>query len=359
MSGFDDDDIAKDVAAALESTAPASAGTSSPPADAALPSDPPAASNAGEAGSGGERARGPDGKFVAQPKGGDAPAPDRPEQSATGLDATSPQAGQSAPSGAQPTQDAPVAAPQHWKGNGKVEWGRLPRPVQQALNEDYARIAKADQELQNWSQVIPPERATAFAAQYGSTQAAVKQLLALSDYATRDKPGFIRWFAEQNRIDLASLVQGASQGQQQPAGDPNPYERELHTLRNQVQQLVLQQTQGAQTQVMSEIQAFAADPAHPYFNDVREHMGALMKAGKAGNLQEAYDMATWAVPSVRQTLLEAKTRDAMQANAQKVQQAKQAAAGSLTGSPKGANIAQDEPDTDLEGTVRKIVNALP
>ncbi len=340
MPGFEDD-IDADIAAAIESPEPASQ-ASSPASDAVLPSEP-LPDKAGPVASEGERARDEHGRFVA--KTADAPqATEKPAQTQE-------------PAAPVAAQTETIPAPTNWMGAGKVEWARLPAAVQKHISDDYARIAKADQELQQWGQVITPERAQAFAAQYGSTQAAIRQLLNISDYATKDKPGFIRWFAEQNRIDLNQLVQGAPQGQQAQAGDPNPYERKIETLENQLRQLVQQQQTQAQTTVLSEIEAFARDPNHPYFNDVREHMGALMKAGKAATLQEAYDMATWAVPSVRQSLLQAQTQQAMQQNAQKVQAAKQAA-GSITGSPAGAIIARDEPDTDLESTIRKQVNAL-
>lgn len=133
-------------------------------------------------------------------------------------------------------------------------------------------------------------------------------------------------------------------------------------LRNLVQQqgstlqnLIQQQTQGAQTQIMSEIDAFSRDPAHPYFNDVREHMAALMKAGKAATLQEAYDMATWGHPEVRKSLLAQQGQQVSQQNAQKVQQAKQASTGSLTGSPAGAKVPSDQPETTLEAELARNV----
>lgn len=337
MAGFDDD-LGADIGAAIDSaTTPASTAVASPAADAALPSDPSPDKTVAKAPEG-ERPRDESGKFIAKTEE-TKPADAKPAPVAT-------------------TQAAPVATvapPQNWKGAGKVDWNRLPLAIQQALNEDYARVAKADAELQQWGGVITPERAQALTAQYGSPQQAVKQLLAISDYAARDRPGFLRWFAQQGGIDLNQVVQGAQQGgEQPPAGDQNPLMQRVVQLQEQVQNLIAQQTQGAQTQVMSEIDAFARDPAHPYFNDVREHMGALMKAGKAANLQEAYDMATWAVPSVRTSLLEQRTQAAMQQNAQKVQQAKQAG-GSITGSPAGATVAADEPERDLDAELARNV----
>lgn len=55
-------------------------------------------------------------------------------------------------------------------------------------------------------------------------------------------------------------------------------------------------------EVQAEIAAFAANPAHPYFGLVREQMGQLLKEGRAGSLQEAYDFATAASPTVQQLI---------------------------------------------------------
>lgn len=347
MAGFEDD-IGADIAAAIETPAPASQ-ASSPASDAVLPSEPAPDKTVASA-SEGERPRGPDGKFVATEK---PDAADKksvaPAETATGAQAQAP---------VETTQDAPIAAPAHWMGSGKVDWNKLPRNVQQALTADYANLSKPQAEYQQLRTAIGEDRLQALAADYGSIPQAFQSLATIRDMANKNPTGFVQWFAQSRGIDLRSLVQSSPQGsEQQPTDNSNPLQQEVLQLRNQLQQLVQQQQTQAQTTVLSEIDAFARDPNHPYFNDVREHMGALMKAGKAATLQEAYDMATWAVPSVRQSLLEKQTQQAMQANAQKIQAAKQAA-GSITGSPAGAIIAKDEPDTDLESLIRKQVSAL-
>ncbi len=42
----------------------------------------------------------------------------------------------------------------------------------------------------------------------------------------------------------------------------------------------------------AEIAAFAGDPNHPHFSEVRSEMGALLKSGAAASLTEAYTVAT-------------------------------------------------------------------
>lgn len=50
---------------------------------------------------------------------------------------------------------------------------------------------------------------------------------------------------------------------------------------------------------VAQVAAFAADPMHPYFGIVRDDIMALVEAGQASTLKEAYDKAVAASPAVR------------------------------------------------------------
>ena len=54
----------------------------------------------------------------------------------------------------------------------------------------------------------------------------------------------------------------------------------------------------AQARATADVQAFAADPHHPYFQRVRGQMGDLLRSGRAHTLQEAYDLAVTANPDL-------------------------------------------------------------
>lgn len=76
--------------------------------------------------------------------------------------------------------------------------------------------------------------------------------------------------------------------------------REIQDLRggfNQQQSAVLdQRRQGLAT----EVDAFASDPAHPYFEEVADDMSRFISGGSATSLQDAYEKAVWANPATRQ-----------------------------------------------------------
>lgn len=55
--------------------------------------------------------------------------------------------------------------------------------------------------------------------------------------------------------------------------------------------------QAAQTRAAADVQAFANDPSHPRFMEVRGQMSDLLRNGQAHTLQEAYDLATAAAPA--------------------------------------------------------------
>lgn len=337
---FEDDDISKDISDAMD--------THASPAEPAKAPDAPVAEPTAAKPADGERARDDSGKFVKQ----DAPpaAPDKQELASakTATDAQQPVA---QPIDANTTAIPP---PDNWKGDGKVAWASLPKPVQQAIAEDYASASKTQGELGRIRSAIGEDRAQFLAANYGSVEQGLQNVLSGMEFANKNPTGFILWLAQRTGTDLSQLVQGAGQGGTPVADAPHPLMSEVAQLRNQVQQFVQQQTQSQQSVLQSEISRFSADPAHPYFNDVRSEMAALMNQGSAKTLGEAYEMAVWAKPNIRTSLLEAERKKAFEANAAKVAQATNAAV-SITGTPAGGRPPPEESETDLESTIRKNV----
>jgi hypothetical protein len=55
-------------------------------------------------------------------------------------------------------------------------------------------------------------------------------------------------------------------------------------------------------QLQAEVRAFAADPAHPYFDAEKDRMVAILQANQAQTLERAYDMALAQDPAVQSVL---------------------------------------------------------
>jgi len=100
---------------------------------------------------------------------------------------------------------------------------------------------------------------------------------------------------------------------QLPNPEDSPYvDPEVAHLRTQIsqlqsiqQQLLDQQTERQQQQVQQirsqlsqEMNAFAADPEHAFFDEVASDMALLIKSGRATSLKQAYDMALRMSPEV-------------------------------------------------------------
>lgn len=266
-----------------------------------------------------------------------------------------PQAQQPAPP--QAAQPAPttqaIPAPQNWKGAAKVKWDLLPEPVRKEIAEDYSRLAQTQARLERLDATIGPERAQVLAATYGTVEQGIQNLFAISDMATKNPTGFLLWFAQQRGINLAQMIGQPQAAQQAPSQAPDPVMQRVGQLEQMLTNFVQQQQQGSTTQAQSEIDRFASDPAHPYFNDVRADMAILIEKGRARDLQQAYDMAIWANPDIRSSLIDSQVQQKTGQQAAAAQQARNASV-SVSGSPAGAKVPQDEPDETLEQTLKRV-----
>jgi hypothetical protein len=98
------------------------------------------------------------------------------------------------------------------------------------------------------------------------------------------------------------------------------------------------QQQQQQETLNSEIQSFAKDAVH--FEAVREDMAALLQAGRAKDLKDAYDMAVYANPQTRQALLEQQRQEALkQAQKEAIAARAKSAAVSVRGSSPASGSA--------------------
>lgn len=208
---------------------------------------------------------------------------------------------------------------------------------------------------------------------------AIRQLLALSDFAAQNPAEFLNWFAEQRGLTLADDPEKPADGQDDPAkqyaDDPivqGLYSR-INELTNQVEQLggtITARDQAVQQQeqatIDAEIATFASERddkgnlAHPYFEQVRPTMAALMgsDAGPA-DLKTAYEQACYANPDVRAKIAAAEKSAAEREDARQ-RRKKAAAASQASSSVSGQPGARTErqPTGDLREELRaNLTNA--
>lgn len=75
---------------------------------------------------------------------------------------------------------------------------------------------------------------------------------------------------------------------------------EIAELRSGVTTITAEKQAQVRNQFAAQVEAFASDPAHPYFEEVSEDIATFLKSGVCTTLEEAYDKAVYANPVTRQ-----------------------------------------------------------
>ena len=349
-----EDDLRGQLASALSGDLTADA-----PVEADLTGDAPAEPKAADT-----RSRDEQGRFA--PKADEAA---KPRDTLTLKDKTPPREGPASPVASAPVAGKPAEPaatdpqgappPLEWKGQAKVDWQRLPKGVQAAIRETYDSIQQAGADTAPIKELIDTNREYLVNAA-GSVPEAFRQMVQFARMAdTVDGTvTLVQNLLRRQGIDPAALVGG----QRASAGTAPNQPTDIQTLVAQsvqqaLQPLVAQQQQTETSQYVSQIQAFAADSAaNPYFNDVKAHMAALLRAGTAKDLRDAYDQAVWANPSIRAQLLAKQSEDKESAKAAEVAAAQNARRASLTGSPLSGAVQANGLDGS-DGSIRGDLHA--
>jgi uncharacterized small protein (DUF1192 family) len=139
--------------------------------------------------------------------------------------------------------------------------------------------------------------------------------------------------------------------------DPRIFEeqRRANYYEQQIQQYQQQAQQQEFGRLNSMIQTFAADPNHSHFNEVRGHMAALLQAGQAQSLEDAYEQAVYANPATRAAALQRKEAEIKAELAKKAQIAKAASSVNMRSRP---SLPTERPIGTMEDTIREKLREL-
>jgi len=263
-------------------------------------------------------------------------------------------------------EQAPVEevepAPVSLSGAIKEKWKDLPADVRQEWskreNDIHRMMTSHEGELRmgrDMKEVITPYMAL-IQSEGGTPAGAVRDLLntayVLRTGHPQQKAQLLLEVAQQYGVDLSLAAQ--------PQQDIDPNMRiimqEIQQLRQQANPEVLKtqlQDEMTRDMVSKEVSEFAANSSNVHFQTVRSSMGPLMMSGQAKNLQEAYDMACWANPTIRSTLLTAQNEQ-IRAKQKQEMDAKRKAAASVTGSPDMTSPQNRTPMKSLEDEIRDL-----
>lgn len=260
---------------------------------------------------------------------------------------------------------APTPAPNTWRKDVAAKWADLPAEVQSEVLRREADFHRGIEQYRSKAEFgVAIERAVApYAATLQSLgigpDRAVAELMA-ADHRLRygsphDKHTYFAQLAQNYGIDLGQLSEVVSQ--QPQAIDPNyaALQQELRQVRGMVESRTLAEQRREQEALHSDILRFAADPSHSHFEQVKGHMAALLQAGQAENLADAYEQAVYANPSTRQAMLQQQAEKMRKEAAAKAEAARKAAGVHVRSRP---GLPTQAPIGTMDDTIRATLARL-
>jgi hypothetical protein len=263
----------------------------------------------------------------------------------------------------------PVKPPPGFSPTAKVVWNKeaLDKAEWDAVKRDIAkRNEEVDKGFAKFAEYKPVERFMEMAKQSGTTlDRALENYVGMETRLRQDFSAGVTELCQRQGVHPVALANailarhGASPQQdgtgatpqahqQAPGADPATVQR-IAALENFIQQ---QQNSGVQT----EIERFASDPKHEFFENVKSVMGKLINSGQAESMEDAYDMACWADKEIRGLLIKKQSvASDPSAKANAATQAR-AASKSITGSPI-PNASAKGPETSIEDEIRQLMDA--
>lgn len=251
------------------------------------------------------------------------------------------------PEEAKPEQEgtwSPEKAPTSWSPKVREQWGKLPEDVrkeivrrEEASVQGVRKLQEEFQPVRQFAERLTPVMQEARAlgqdpAQYVVNLAVAERSLRSQD--PNEKFNALLNIADQYGIPLRQYLGGEQAPAQSAPAVPAAVQQELQEMRQWREQEQAQQLQ-------KQINEFSKDAE--FFEDVRNDMAALLDAGAAKDLKDAYEKAIWANPEVREVLL------AREAESKKKTAASQRRAKASSVSVEGADkpgLEVDLPDDD-------------
>ena len=265
-------------------------------------------------------------------------------------------------------QAQPVEAPARWNADDKAAFEALPHDAKERLlrlnkgmEADYTRKTQEAAEIRRHAepllQAVSPfnEYLTAVGQQLGAQPAQLVHNLIATEYMLRTGT------PEQKAAALAKIAasygiapqpMGTADGQQPQATQPDPYVNHLYqqfpAIDSRLARLEQTDSQYQNERIALQVESFqtAKGPdgqlKHPYFEDVRPHMAALMQSGQAQTMEEAYEIA--AAPIVRHLQSSQSVRQEAEEKARReaIEKAQRAAPVRAGGSaPRGVSHTSD------------------
>lgn len=249
---------------------------------------------------------------------------------------------------------SPEKAPTSWSPKVREQWGKLPEDIrkeivrrEEASVQGVRRLQEEFQPVRQFAEQLSPFIQEARHLGADPTQYIANVMVAERQLRSQDpneKFNALLNIADTYGIPLRQYLGG----EQAPApAIPPAVQQELAAMRQWREQ---EQAQTLQRQ----IEEFSAGAE--FFNDVREQMAALLDAGTAKDLKDAYEQAIWINPEVREVMLQRQEAE-KQKSAAAQRRAKATAASVDGGDAAGVDVAPDADDDSTAAIIREQFKA--
>jgi hypothetical protein len=266
-------------------------------------------------------------------------------------------------------QKVATEPPQSWSAAQREMWAKIPPEardyIAQRETEATKTISRMGQELSRFrplNELLSRHQDT-FARHGADPQTGVARLLDVQHSLDNDPYGTVAAIAEMYGVDLTAYAaqQQTDEYGGQPQYQPDPIliqtRQELAQLRQQLtereqreNQFREYQAQELQRQTDEEVSKWSANREHFDNPAVKQMMAAAIANGTADTLDDAYDMAVHAIPSIRQKVTEAerKASEAQRAaeKAKHASQAKRASSVNAGTARRAANVPSGKWDSE-------------
>lgn len=256
-----------------------------------------------------------------------------------------------------------LAPPQSWAKEYHDDWAKMPRRAQEYYQtrekqmldglEQYKQFAGYGRNLQ---EAFKPYQESLKQQGLDEVKAVQYLLNAHQKLSDQDINRRREYFQELGRLYGVDFAQNAQNQAQTP--EIAPLLEKITGIESVLNSLRQREYETTQKSVREQVDKFASDPAHPYFDEVSEHIVKLLNAGY--NLDAAYETAVYANPVTRQKEIERIQTENAQKLEEKRKQEAQAAKKATSGNVRSRDTGRvpTEPLGSMEDTMRATLAQL-
>jgi hypothetical protein len=263
----------------------------------------------------------------------------------------------------EPAAEPAIDPPRSWSAEMQAKFAALPPEVRNYVAERDKEVFRQVSQMGAQIKADEPVRQVLqehqdYLQRIGHTpETALKQFFNVSRGLDQNPVAILKYLADAYRVDLRKL---ALSQQQAPAPTPTDPRTEVRIRRMEVEAEQRRQAEqvSREQSVMTAIEKYAQDKAHPHFDALEEEIIAQLPGIRALNpylspeqlLDMAYEKARWAHPTVRQRILmDQQKASAEKARAEQEKHIKDARRQS------GINQLNGKGSTPVRGTLRETL----